>query len=500
MPVEQTTDADEVTWRVIIKTFALIKTTTSDGSTNSLNTVRNAVRVIGNPKGSKVEVSFVGRSTAGDGTRTNTYDVKVSESKKRSLDQFEGTLTLNLGPIEDSEGRQSASTNVSPPATNENVYILSNPGGVTRVTNLRVVPTLNSGLRVTAEPARDAKGGYRVNWRVQSKGSSFLGPANIDKFPYEITNLTPGMTYIVRVSTLDADGNEVPKTNVNGSGTVTSAMVDSSLLRGTVTEDADPNTVSKTLAITGADGATFTEQAGVSGTYGSFSITSAGIWTYTLDNDDEDTDGLAGGAEATDAFTIMLADGTSGTVTITITGDNDAATIGGATTGSITEDTATTTGTVTSTDVDGTDNTFKTEVSPATGTYGSLTITTAGVWTYTLDNSAGGATDLLNGTEDPKKTDVFTIMAADGASGTITITITGVNDPATIGGVMTGAITEGTATTTGTVTSTDPDGDNNVFKTEVSPTTGTYGSLTITTAGVCGPIRWTIVLAVPLTC
>ena len=93
MPVDETTDADEVTWRVIIKTFAPIKHTASgsSSSTSSLNTVRNAVQVTGRPKGSKVEVSFVERSAVGTGgVRTITYDVKVSESKEGSLDQFEG--------------------------------------------------------------------------------------------------------------------------------------------------------------------------------------------------------------------------------------------------------------------------------------------------------------------------------------------------------------------------------------------------------------------------
>ena len=84
----------------------------------------------------------------------------------------------------------------------------------------------------------------------------------------------------------------------------------------------------------------------------------------------------------------------------------------------------------TSTDVDGEDNNAFTDggTAPASvsGTYGSLTITSAGVWTYTLDNSAGGATDLLAG--GATAPDTFTIMAADGTRGTVTITITGVDD------------------------------------------------------------------------
>ena len=294
------------------------------------------------------------------------------------------------------------------------------------------------------------------------------------------------------------------------SGTVTITITgvnDAATIGGAVTGAITEGTATTTGTVTstdvdGTDNAFKTEVSPTTGTYGSLTITTAGVWTYTLDNSDGGATDMLDGNEdpkKTDAFTIMAADGTSGTVTITVTGVNDDATIGGTVTGSITEGTATTTGTVTATDGDGA-NTFKTEVSPATGTYGSLTITSAGVWTYTLDNSAGGATDKLNGTEAPKKTDAFTIMAEDGTSGTVTITITGVNDAATIGGAVTGAITEGTATTTGTVTSTDVDGDNNAFKTEVSPTTGTYGSLTITTAGVPGPTHWTIVMAGPPIC
>ena len=258
------------------------------------------------------------------------------------------------------------------------------------------------------------------------------------------------------------------------------------------------------------DGAKFeTAVSPTTGTYGSLTITADGAWTYTLDNSDEDTNGLAGGEEMTDTFTVETVNDNEGMVTITVTGVNDPATIGGEVTGAITEDADPNTarGTATSSDVDGTDNVFKTEVSPndgttlttGRGTYGTFTISSAGAWTYTLGNSAGGPTDLLDGSEDPKKTDVFTIMAEDGTEADVTITITGANDPAILNGSFDGSVTEDAArnTATGTVTSTDVDGNNNVFKTEVSPNdgmtlttgTGTYGSLTITAAGV-----WTYTL------
>ena len=301
-----------------------------------------------------------------------------------------------------------------------------------------------------------------------------------DTFTVETVNDDEGMVTITIIGVNDAATFSGPQT-------------------GAVTEDATDNTATGTITVTDVDGANaLKQQADQTGTYGSFSVDhSTGAWTYTLTNSGDNaqaraTQALAGGATATETFTILAADDTPTTLTITITGVNDAAVFGTTgLTGVITEDADpnTVTGTVTSTDVDGTDNSFKTEVSPTTGTYGSLTITTAGAWTYTLDNSPDGATDLLDGTEDPKNTDAFTIMAADGTEATVTITITGVDDPATITGTLAGSVTEDdTLKASGSVTVADVDGAN-TFKTEVSPTPGTYGSLTITTAGA-----WTYTL------
>ena len=263
---------------------------------------------------------------------------------------------------------------------------------------------------------------------------------------------------------------------------------------GAVTEDATVNTATGTITVSDVDGDNaLKEQADQTGSYGSLSVNhSTGVWTYTLTNSGDNararaTQALAGGATATETFTILAADDTPTTLTITITGANDAATIGGAVTGAINEGTASTTGTVTSTDVDGTDNAFRTEVSPndgttlttGTGTYGTLTITSAGAWTYTLDNSAGGATDLLAG--GATAPDAFTIMAADGTSGTVTITITGVDDPSTLSGGFAGSVTEDSttnATATGEITVADID-TTPIPTITAQTTTGTYGSFTI---------------------
>ncbi len=81
--------------------------------------------------------------------------------------------------------------------------------------------------------------------------------------------------------------------------------------------------------------------------------------------------------------------GTSQTITITITGVNDAATIAGTTTGGATEDTSDAAGTATVTDTDTDQSTFtavSTETASVSG-YGTYTITSGGVWAYTLTDS-----------------------------------------------------------------------------------------------------------------
>jgi VCBS repeat-containing protein len=71
--------------------------------------------------------------------------------------------------------------------------------------------------------------------------------------------------------------------------------------------------------------------------YGTFIITGAGVWTYTLDNTNPAVQALNVGGTLTDTFTVATVDGTTQVVTITITGTNDAATISGATAGSVIE-------------------------------------------------------------------------------------------------------------------------------------------------------------------
>ncbi|RVT82509.1 tandem-95 repeat protein, partial [Inhella crocodyli] len=103
--------------------------------------------------------------------------------------------------------------------------------------------------------------------------------------------------------------------------------------------------------------AVFVPQTNVAGAHGTFSVNAAGLWTYTLNNADPAVQALgAGQTLPNETFTVTTADGTSSTVTVSITGTNDAPVItsdgGGDTAALNVAENTTAVTTVTSTDVD----------------------------------------------------------------------------------------------------------------------------------------------------
>ncbi len=226
--------------------------------------------------------------------------------------------------------------------------------------------------------------------------------------------------------------------------------------------------------------AAFQAQNAVAGIYGSFTLSAAGTWSYALNNSAAVVQALAAGQAVNDVFTVKSIDGTSKAVTISIAGANDAAVIGGTSTGAVSEDGAlSATGTLTIADLDAGQSAFQTQTATA-GTYGSLTLNAAGAWSYALNNSAAVVQALAAG---QVVNDSFVVKSIDGTTKAVTIGITGANDAAVIGGTAGGAVSEdGTQSATGTLTVVDPDAGQSAFQTQTA-TAGTYGSFTLNAAG-----------------
>ncbi|MEL1299402.1 VCBS domain-containing protein, partial [Neisseria gonorrhoeae] len=122
-----------------------------------------------------------------------------------------------------------------------------------------------------------------------------------------------------------------------------------------------------TLSLTDLDAtaATVVAQTGTAGSYGSFVINSAGVWTYTTSSA---LNNLNAGQTASESFTVATTDGGSATVTVNITGSEDVSTLTSATANlSETNAVLSTGGTLSLTDLDATAAT----VVAQTGTAGS---------------------------------------------------------------------------------------------------------------------------------
>ncbi|MCF4970141.1 VCBS domain-containing protein [Nostoc sp. CMAA1605] len=281
--------------------------------------------------------------------------------------------------------------------------------------------------------------------------------------------------------------NDVVSTNEN---TVFNGNV---LTANPTTPDSDPE--GDPLTVTAVNGSAANVGNSINLGNGKLTVNANGTFSFDPTNGTATlTDGydyLAQGVNATVSFKYTISDTNnstaSATVVITITGVNDAATITGATTGAVTEDGSainviSTSGFLTVDDVDTGENRFKTTVTSASGNLGSFVLSESGRWTYFVDNSAvqflgAGVT----------KNETFTIQSFDGTAKDIVVTITGVNDAATITGTATGAVTEDGSTpnltATGALIVNDVDTGENKFNTTVTSASGNLGSLTITETG-----------------
>ncbi len=222
----------------------------------------------------------------------------------------------------------------------------------------------------------------------------------------------------------------------------------------TLTETDAALTTSGTLTSSDVDNTddSFTANS-VVGTIGTFSIDAAGAWSFTANSA---FDELNSGDSYTETFNVTSADGTASSVTITINGTNDAATVvDDSVSGN--EDTAVVDNILSNdSDVDGDALTASAVSGPSNG---SLTLNADGSFSYTPNANWNG-------------TDSFTYTANDGALdsnvATVTITVNPVNDTPTVTSSAVTAATEDAAYSY-TITTGDVDGDAMTITAPVLP-------------------------------
>ncbi|AEX25286.1 VCBS domain-containing protein [Vibrio sp. EJY3] len=226
------------------------------------------------------------------------------------------------------------------------------------------------------------------------------------------------------------------------------------------------------------------------GSFGELYIdASSGEWRYQLDNQAPSTAALADRQVATETFLVTATD-SSGvpveqTVTISVHGTNQSATVSGIFTGSVTEDLVSPSGHLEAQgqlsviDPDSGENAFTPEI--LTGKYGQIDIDAHGHWVYTADNN-NATIQSLKGGEQLKE--VLYVHTIDGTSQAISITVSGTNDKAVISGVTTGTLKEDVITDyQGKLDVIDTDAGQSGFV-EQPNTQGQYGVFTIDSDGL----------------
>lgn len=217
---------------------------------------------------------------------------------------------------------------------------------------------------------------------------------------------------------------------------------------GNVLTNDTPGTGGSVASYSKSDGTgTVTFGNTLTGSYGQLSITSAGAYTYTVNNSNSAVNALLPGSSLSETFLYKVTNTAGGSgwaqLVITIQGTDDQPVAVADTAAVTVNSTLTSTGNVLANDTDVDSNDTKvvlkagtssatTSVTsgttasnglPVTGTYGNLVIGADGTYLYTLRNSDANVQALAAGQQVG---DVFTYQVQDssGATNTITLTVT----------------------------------------------------------------------------
>jgi len=225
-----------------------------------------------------------------------------------------------------------------------------------------------------------------------------------------------------------------------------------------VTVNEDSSSSASTFEVAGT---TATSAVDANGFYGNLSHVDGSNWVYTPHVSGDHGQALNDLQSYYETFVITDVDNTTHNVTVLFYGSNDAAVITAADPSAITEGDSATDVTATGdashadADADNIDDLFISVPTGAisTNAYGTYEVSTAGVWTYTLDST--NATIEALDASSASITDTIIITAEDGTEETVTITINGSNDAAVITAAD-ASVAEGN-TTTGSTSSTSYD-------------------------------------------
>ncbi|AZD97384.1 VCBS domain-containing protein [Pseudomonas chlororaphis] len=484
--------------------FALASVTeaadTANGTVNWTYTLDNAAAQ-SLAQGQTVSETYVVTISDGHGSST-TQNVTITITGTN--DQVQITSGVQSGDAKEDSGDYAASGNI----TFTDADLIDSH-------SVTVTPGASGYLgSFTTDPLNDSTGtgSGSLGWHfaVDNTALQFLGEGQTVTQTY---NVAIGDGTVQTVTITLTGTNDRPTltiadtTGAMSEGNAAATLNDSGALSFADLDSIDAVTVSHTangnIAWSGG-----TLDAGVaSALVAGFSV-DQNSWDYSSS---QNLDFLGAGETITFSYRVVATDNSGAanaasatqTVSITITGSNDAPVLSfasGNDAGAVQEDTTlSVSGQFSSADIDHDASAIWSINGSPTGSYGSIDVDSTGQWTYTLANGTDGVAGAVQSLKAGESHDeVFSVQVSDGLGGVdtqlVTITVTGSNDAPVLSfasGNDAGAAQEDTTlSVSGQFSSTDIDHAATATWSIVGANTGSFGSIAVDSSG-----QWTYTLA-----
>ncbi|MCE6981567.1 type I secretion protein, partial [Pseudomonas frederiksbergensis] len=443
---------------------------------------------------------------------TQTYNVAIGDGAVQTVtititgdnDQVQITSGVQAGDAKEDSGDYAASGSI----TFTDVDLIDTH-------SVSVTPGASGYLgSFTTDPLSDStgtgSGSLGWNFAVNNAALQFLGEGESVTQTYNVA-IGDGAVQIVTITITGTNDQPtltiIDSTGAMNEGNGTATLSDSGALSFSDLDNNDTVTVSQTANndIVWSGGVL---NAGVaSALVAGFSV-DQNSWDYSSN---QNLDFLGAGETIAFSYAVVATDDSGAanaasaaqTVTITITGTNDAPVLSFATgndAGAVQEDTSlSVSGQFSSADIDHAATATWSIAGTNTGTYGSIAVDSTGQWTYTLANGTDGVASAVQSLQVGESHDeVFSVQVSDGLGGVdtqlVTVTVSGTNDAPVLSfatGNDAGAVQEDTTlSVSGQFSSADIDHAATATWSIAGANTGTYGSIAVDSTG-----QWTYTLA-----
>jgi VCBS repeat-containing protein len=481
-PDDVTVDEDTVQTAIPVSTLLANDTDPNTGDVISLAGF-DAVSALGNTIAHDANGNLVldigqrYQSLAQGQTVTDTFGYTISDRKGETDSTLVNvTITgVNDAPITVADDATALQEDLNITAIGN---VLSNDSDIDQGTILQVA---NAGVFIgqfgTLTLNADGSYSYALDNASQGVQSLAQGQVVTDTFNYAATD---GITATPSTLTVSISGtNDAPVVVA-----VVNAVLEEVVISATGNVLANDSDIDQGTVLQVANAGVYVGQ------FGTLTLNADGSYSYALDNASLGVQSLAQGQVVTDTFDYAATDGitsTPSTLTVSITGTNDAPVVA-ADVNAVQEDVAiSATGNVLANDSDIDQGTVLSVESAGTfvGQFGTLTLNADGSYSYALDNASYGVQSLAQG---QVVTDTFDYAATDGITSTpsiLTVSITGTNDAPVVVADVNAVQEDLNITATGNVLSNDSDIDQGTVLqvANAGVFVGQFGTLTLNADG-----------------